>query len=116
MKLKTASGEVYFNPLVISHMHLNSDRSLLTVHFVNGTHFGFPADTDEERLFFAEFLGKLSDDHSGFVAIGNEVLNLKSALWVAIPDDGPIQIRTADGRARPVDDKDRERICKLLGE
>jgi hypothetical protein len=114
MKLKTASGDVYFNPHLISHVHLNTDRSLLTVHFINGTHFGFPADSDEERLFFAEFLGHLTDDSNGFAAVGNEVLNLRAALWISIPEDGPIQIRSADGRARTLDEKDRERIGKLM--
>jgi len=116
MKLKTSSGAMYFNPHLISNVHLNADRSLLTVHFVTGTHFAFPAETDQERIFFAEFLAKLTDEQSGFAAVGNEVLNLKSALWIAIPDDSPIQIRSADGRTRTLDDKERERLAKLLAE
>jgi hypothetical protein len=116
MKLMTSSGEIHFNPHLIANVHLNSDRSLLTVHFIDGTHFGFPAETDEERTFFAAFLGKLTDEQSGFVATGNEVLNLKSALWISVPDEGPIQVRSGDSRTRTVDDKDRERISKLLAE
>ena len=76
MKLKTSSGEFHFNPQTISHVHLNADRTLLTVHFTEGTHQGFEADTDADHVFFAEFLAKLTDESSGFVAIGNEVLNL----------------------------------------
>jgi hypothetical protein len=113
MKLKTGSGEIYFNPHVISHLYLNSDRSLLTVHFVNGTHSSFPAETEEERMFVAEFLAKLTHEQSGFAAIGNEVLNLKSALWIVIPPEGPIQLRTGDSRIWSVDEQDRERISKL---
>jgi hypothetical protein len=114
MKLKRASGEIHFNPQTISHLHLNADRTLLTVHFINGTHFGFDAETDEERAFFAEFLGKLTDEPTDFVAIGNEVLNLKTAFWIAIPTEEPIQIRLGDSRTRMVDEKDRERVSKLL--
>ncbi|HEV8001242.1 MAG TPA: hypothetical protein VGP63_15250 [Planctomycetaceae bacterium] len=116
MKLMTASGEIHFNLSLISHLHLNADRSLLTVHFINGTHSGFTAETDEERTFAAEFLGKLTEDQSGFVATGNEVLNLKSAFWIAIPAEGPVQLRSGDGRTWLVDDKDRERVTRLLAE
>jgi hypothetical protein len=116
MKLKTGSGEIYFNPHLIANVHLNSDRSLLTMHFVDGSHMGFPADTDDERMFAAEFLAKLTAEHTGFVAVANEVLNLKSALWITIPAEGPIQVRSSDSRTRSIDDKDRERICTLLAE
>jgi hypothetical protein len=116
MKLKTSAGEIHFNPQTISHVHLNSDRTLLTVHFIEGTHSGFDAETDADHLYFAEFLQKLTDESSGFVAIGNEVLNLKTALWISIPTDEPIQIRLGDSRTRIVDERDRERLVKLLGE
>ena len=116
MKLKTGSGEIYFNPHLIANVHLNSDRSLLTMHFVDGTHMGFPADTDEDRMFAAEFLEKMTAEHPGFVAVENEVLNLKSALWITVPAEGPIQVRSADSRTRSIDEKGRERICKLLAE
>jgi hypothetical protein len=116
MRLKTSAGEIHFNPQTISHVHLNADRTLLTVHFVEGTHSGFDAESDEDHLFFAEFLGRLTDESSGFVAIGNEVLNLKTALWISIPTDEPIQVRLGDSRTRIVDEKDRERITKLLAE
>ena len=116
MKLKTSAGEIHFNPQTISHVHLNADRTLLTVHFIEGTHSGFDADTEADNLFFAEFLAKLTDESSGFMAIGNEVLNLKAALWISIPADEAIQIRLGDSRTRMVDEKDRERIVKLLAE
>ncbi|HET6326073.1 MAG TPA: hypothetical protein VFG04_15455 [Planctomycetaceae bacterium] len=116
MRLKTGSGDVHFNPHLISHVHLNSDRTLLTVHFINGTHSGFAAETEEDRGFTAAFLEQLTAEQSGFVAVGNEVLNLKSALWVAIPDEGPIQIRSGDSRTRSIDEQERERIAKLLAE
>ncbi len=116
MKIKSGSGMVHFNPHLISHVYLNSDGSLLTVHFVEGSHSGFPVETEEERASAAEFLGKLTDAQSGFVAMGSEVLNLKSALWIAVPAEGPIQIRLGDNRTRFVDEKDRERISKLIAE
>jgi hypothetical protein len=116
MKLKTSSGEIHFNLQTISHVHLNTDGSLLTVHFTEGTHFGFDAESDDDRAFFADFLAKLTEESGGFVAIGHEVLNLKAALWISIPADEPIQIRLGDSRTRIVDDKDRERIVKLLAE
>jgi hypothetical protein len=116
MKLKTSSGEIHFNPQTISHVHLNADHTLLTVHFIEGTHYGFDAETDADHRYFAEFLAKLTDESSGFVAIGNEVLNLKAALWISIPLEEPIQVRLGDSRTRIVDEKDRERITKLLAE
>jgi hypothetical protein len=116
MKLKTGSGEIHFNPQTVSHLHLNTDGTLLTVHFINGTHFGFDAETDQERGFFAEFLGKLTHEPTDFVAIGHEVLNLKTAFWIAIPTGDPIQIRLGDSRTRMADEQDRERIIKLLAD
>jgi hypothetical protein len=116
MRLKTSTGEIHFNPQTVSHVHLNADRTLLTVHFIEGTHAGFDAEADADHLYFAEFLEKLTDDSSGFVAVGNEVLNLKTALWISIPIEEPIQIRLGDSRTRIVDEKDRERITKLLAE
>ncbi len=116
MKLKTTSGDIYFNPHLISHVHLNSDRTLLTVHFTNGTHSGFSAETEEDRLFTATFLEQLTAEQSGFVAVGNEVLNLQAALWVTIPDEGPIQIRSGDSRNWSIDEQQRERIGKLLAD
>ena len=116
MKLRTSSGEFHFNPQTVSHVHLNADRTLLTVHFIEGTHYGFDAATDADRIYFAEFLAKLTDESSGFIAIGNEVLNLKAALWISIPIEEPIQVRLGDSRTRIVDEKDRERITKLLAE
>src|SRR5262249_39100802 len=116
MKLKTGSGEIYFNPQLISHVYLNPDSSLLTVHFIDGTHSGFTVETEVERAFAAELLAKLTDQTSGFVSIGNEVLNLKAALWIGVPHEGPIQIRLGDNRTRIVDESDRVRIIKLLAE
>jgi hypothetical protein len=116
MKLRTSTGEVNFNRRLISHVHLSPDHSLLTVHFITGAHFGLSAETDEERVFAAEFLGKLADENSGFLAVGNEVLNLKSAMWIAIPIDGPIQVRWADNLTRSFDYADRERIRQISAE
>ena len=116
MKLKTNNGELYFNPQLISHLHLSADHSLLTLHFVNGTPFGLSTETDVDDTSIAEFLGKFTEEHSGFVAIGNEVVNLRSALWVVIPDEGPVQVRSGDNRTRSLDDADRERIRKMLAE
>ncbi len=116
MKLKTRTGEVYFNTQFISHINLSSDHSLLTIHFANGTASGFSADTDVESTAIADFLQQLSDETSGFVAVGSELLNLKSALWVAIPDDGPIQVRSGDNRTRGLDNEDPARFRKLLEE
>jgi hypothetical protein len=116
MKLKTSTGEVDFNRRLISHVHLSPDHSLLTVHFINGTHFGLAAETDEERVFAGEFLAKLADESSGFISVGNEVLNLKSAMWIAIPIDGPIQVRWADNLTRSFDAEDRDSIRKISAE
>jgi hypothetical protein len=116
MKLKTRAGEVYFNTQFISHINLSSDHTLLTIHFANGTASGFSAETDVESTAVANFLEQLSDEKSGFVAIGSELLNLKAALWVAIPDDGPIQVRSSDNRTRGLEGEDPARFRKLLAE
>jgi len=50
MKLKTSAGEIHFNPQTVSHVHLNADRTLLTVHFTEGTHAGFDAETVRKIL------------------------------------------------------------------
>ena len=116
MKLKTSTGDVYMNPQLISLVHLSPDHSFLIVHFVNGTHFTAPSETDEERTFVAAFLGKLSDESSGFVAIGTELVNLKSALWITIPEEGPIQVHLADNRTHTLRNENLEQIKKILGE
>ena len=116
MKLQHSSGEMYFNPQLISHVNISPDRSLLTVHFVNGTTYGSTAESDEDRVFAAEFLAKLTEEVGGFLATGNEVLHLKSALWVSIPEDGPIQVRTADNRTRSLEGEDPARVRGALGE
>jgi hypothetical protein len=116
MKLTTGVGEVFFNVQTISHVNLSSDRSLLTVHFVNGTTYGSTAETDEERTAAAEFLGKLTEEGSGFLSVGNEVLNLRSAVWISIPEDGQIQVRTLDNRTRSLDGEDPARVKKVIGD
>jgi hypothetical protein len=116
MKLKTLAGEFYFNTQYISHINLNSDHTLLTIHFVNGTASGFSADTDIESTAIADFLEQLTDEKSGFVAVGSEMLNLKSALWVALTNDGPIQVRSSDNRTRTFEHEDPARFRKLLEE
>jgi hypothetical protein len=116
VRLKTVDGDVYFNSNLISHVHLSSDRSLLTIHFVNGSAFGASTEHHVETEAVADFLHQLSDVNSGFVASGSELLNLKSALWVAIPDDGPIQIRSSDNRTRNFSEEDRERVRNFVSE
>lgn len=116
MKLKTRDGEVFFNAQWISHIHLSGDRSLLTVHFVNGSTFGATAETEVETAAIADFLEELAAQKSGFATLGNEVLNLKSAFWIVIPDEGPVQIRSADNRTRCLEDYDRDRLKTLLAE
>jgi hypothetical protein len=116
MKIKTADSETYFNPHLISHVYLNSDGSLLTVHFVDGSHSGFPVETEEERASAVAFLKQLIVEPGGFATIGHEVLNLKAALWIAVPDEGPIQIRLGDNRTRMVDEADRELVLKRLAQ
>src|SRR5579864_2810915 len=115
MKLKTGSDELYFNPQLISLVHLSSDRTSLTVHFVNGTYLTAPAETDDDRTSMAEFLGKLTDE-IGFLVAGNELLNLKSALWISIPGDGPIQVHSADNRTHSLPNQDPERIRRMLAD
>lgn len=116
MKLKTVDGEMYFNPYLISHVHLSSDHSLMTVHFVNGSTFGASTDTHIEPAAIADFLHQLSAETSGFLTTGSELLNLRSALWIAIPDEGPVQVRTSDNRTRNLEHEDPEKIRKLMAE
>src|SRR5579863_1505404 len=98
MKLKAGSEEFYFNPHLVSQVTLSPDRSSVTVHFVHGTHLTVPLETDADRAASAEFLGNLNDEQSGFIATANHLLNLKAALWIIIPEEGPIQVRSADNR------------------
>jgi hypothetical protein len=116
MRLKTNTGEVHFNTQTISHVHLGPDRSMVTVHFVNDTRFGLSMETDDERTVAADLLAKLADEQSGFLPVGNELLNLRSALWILIPDEGPIQVRSADNRTHSLPDVTVERIRQILGE
>ena len=116
MKLRTNSGEVYFNPPLISRVHLSPDHSTLTVHFVNGPHFISTAATDEERKLFAEFLVRVSEEDSAFISDGDEVLNLKSALWVAISEEGPIQLRSGDNCPHSLKEEDAQRIRRVMEE
>jgi hypothetical protein len=116
MKLRTNTGEVYFNPPLISRVHLNPDHSSLTVHFVNGTHFISTAATDEERKLFAEFLVRVTKEHSGFISVEDEVLNLKSALWIAISEEGPIQLHSGDNCPHSLNEEDAERIRRVMEE
>ena len=116
MKLKTGATETHFNPHLISHVYLNVDASLLTVHFVEGAHSGFPVESPAEHASAAEFLKQLTAPACGFVSIGKEVLNLKAALWIEVPEEGPIQIRLGDGRSRIVDEVDRAVVLNLLNQ
>jgi hypothetical protein len=116
VKLKTETGEMYFNLPMISRVHLSGDHSLITVHFIKGTPFTLPVETKEDRLRAAEFLSQLTTGDSGFLSSGKELLNLKSALWVTIKDDGPILIRTDDNRTHSLPDEDPARIRRTLGE
>ena len=114
VKLRTGTGEVYFNPQMISRVHLSPDHSMITVHFVNGTPFSSPAGTDRERAAVAEFLARLSEEGGGFLSSGRELLNLKSALSVAIPNEGPIQVRWQDNRAHSLTDVDADQVRNAL--
>lgn len=114
VKLKTATGDMYFNPQTISRVHLSPDQSLLTVHFVNGTVFTSPAATDHERAVVAEFLADLMQEGSGFLSSGRELLNLKSALWISIPFEGPIQVRWEDNRTHSLFAEDPEGVRRTL--
>jgi hypothetical protein len=114
VKLKTAAGEVYLNPQTISRVHLSPDHSMITVHFVIGTVFTSPSGTDQERTAAAAFLAELSKQGSGFLSCGRELLNLRSALWISIPDEGPVQIRWEDNRTHSLFDVDVERVRRTL--
>jgi hypothetical protein len=116
MKLHTTEGEMYFNPQLITQVHLSADGSLLTIHFVNGTNFAAPAETEEEQAFLAGFLRQLVTEESGFLANGRELLNLKAALWVTLPKEGPIQVRSADNRSYTLAGADPERVRRILGD
>lgn len=116
VKLKTATGDVYFNTQTISRVHLSPDHSLITVHFVNGTVFTSPAGTDHERAVVAEFLAELTQNCSGFLSSGRELLNLKSALWISIPFEGPIQVRWEDNRTHSLFGEDPEQIRRTLSD
>jgi hypothetical protein len=116
MKLKTSKGETYFNPQLISHVHLSADHSLLTLHFVNGAALGIPADSEADRAGVAEFLGKLAGETSGFATVGSEMLNLKAAFWISIPEEGPAQVRAGDNRIHSVDEAERARVRAVVGE
>ena len=115
VKLKTATGEVYLNPQAISRVHLSPDHSMVTVHFVNGTVFTSPASTQEERSLVAAFLAELSQEGSGFVSSGRELLNLRSALWISIPQEGPVQVRWGDNRTHSLVDADADRVRRVIG-
>jgi hypothetical protein len=115
VKLRTASGEVYLNPQTMSRVYLSPDHSLITVHFVNGTVFTAPCGTDQERAVVAAFLAELSEEGSGFLSSGRELLNLRSALWISIPDEGPVQVRWEDNRTHSLFDADADRVRKALG-
>jgi hypothetical protein len=114
VKLKTATGEVYLNPHTISRVHLSPDHSMITVHFVNGTVFSSPTGTEQERAVVAAFLAELSKDGSGFLSSGRELLNLRSALWISIPDDGPVQVRWEDNRTHSLVDVDADRVRRTI--
>ena len=114
LTLKTANGEVHFNPETISRVHLSPDHATVTVHFINGTAFSASVETDEERRIAAELFAELSQEGSGFLSSGRELLNLRSALWISIPGDGPIQIRWQDNRTHSLFDVDADRVRKTL--
>ncbi len=114
VKLRTANGDVYLNPQAISRVYLSPDHSMITVHFVNGTVFTSPAGTDQERSVVAAFLADLSEEGSGFLSSGRELLNLRSALWISIPDEGPVQVRWEDNRTHSLFNADADRVRKTL--
>jgi hypothetical protein len=115
MKLQTHDGEMFFNLQTVTHVHLSADHSQLTVHFFNDTRWGVEARTDAERGFAAEFLMRLTDEQSGFLPLGTEMLNLKSALWVAIPSEGPVQVRSADNRTRTLEGLNPSGVRRVIG-
>jgi hypothetical protein len=116
VRLKTSTGEVYLNSRTISRVYLSPDHSMITVHFVNGTVFSSPTGTDRERAVVAAFLAELSEEGSGFLSSGRELLNLLSALWVSIPEDGPIQVRWQDNRTHTLVDVDADQVRKTLAD
>ena len=114
VKLKTASGEMYLNPATISRVHLSPDHSMVTVHLVNGAVFSASTGTEPDRAAAAAFLAELSKEGSGFLSSGRELLNLKSALWISVPDDGPVQVRWQDNRTHSLLDVEPQRVRRLL--
>jgi hypothetical protein len=116
LKLKTTTGDVYFNPHLIARVHLSPDHDMITVHFVNGTQFTSPAETAQDRTRVAEFLVRLTEKNRGFLACGKELLNLKSALLVIVPENGPIQVRSEDNRMHALYDADPERVRRTLSD
>jgi len=114
VKLKTSMGEMYFNLPMISRVHLSPDHSLITVHFIRGTPFTVPVETKEDRARAAEFLLQFTAENSGFLASGKELLNLRAALWVTIPDGGPILIRTDDNRTHSLPDQNPDHIRRTM--
>jgi hypothetical protein len=114
VKLQTSTGEMFFNASQISRVHLSSDHSMITVHFLNGISFTVPVETAEDRKRAADFLLQLSAEDSGFLASGKELLNLRAALWVTIPDDGPILVRTDDNRTHSLPNEDPQKIRRTL--
>lgn len=114
VRLKTSTGEMFFNLPMISRVHLSPDHSMITVHFVKGTPFTVPVDTKEERSRAAEFLSQLTEESSGFLSSGKELLNLRAALWVTIPEEGPILVRTEDNRTHALPNEDPDRIRRTM--
>jgi hypothetical protein len=112
--LKTATGEFYFNPDTIARVHLSPDHQTLTVHFVNGTLFSAPVGTEHERQTVREFLATLSEEGSGFLPSGRELLNLRSAQWVSIPEEGPVQVRWQDNRTHVLSDINVDHVRATL--
>jgi hypothetical protein len=85
MKLRTGTEERYFNARLVSQVTLSPEGSSLTVHFVDGTHYTVPIETEEDRVSSAELLSKLTAEDSGFISVENDLLNLKSAQWILPP-------------------------------
>ena len=98
----------------ISRVHLSPDQSTLTVHFVNGTLFAVEVGTDQERRSIGEFLARLSQDGRGFLSSGRELLNLRSAVWVSIPDEGPVQVRWQDNRTHSLSEVNVDHVRTAL--
>ena len=112
--LETTKGDLYFNPETISRVHLSPDHSTLTVHFVNGTLFSVDVGSDQERRSIGEFLARLSQDGRGFLSSGRELLNLRSAVWVSIPDEGPVQVRWQDNRTHSLSEVNVDHVRTAL--